>query len=129
MFDKSHLPLVHFSCGVVAGAAAAAVTQPADVIKTHMQTRLTTVTSAIRYIYLVSLSVCLLHILFTVIVLFSAGPDLLDPLDLRIYFFNCLRSGAKRSLRIFTTRSLATDLSDPISSNLAFLLLIRYVKS
>ncbi|CAH1795315.1 unnamed protein product [Owenia fusiformis] len=30
-------PWVHFSCGIVAGSFASVVTQPADVIKTHMQ--------------------------------------------------------------------------------------------
>ena len=56
---------------------------------------------------------------------FRAGPDLLDPLDAQIHFFNRLRSGTKRFLRIFTTRILVTDL---ITLNLAFLLFIRYVK-
>ena len=60
----------------------------------------------------------------------SAGPDLLDPLDPRIYFFNCLGSGAKRSFRILTPQILPGILAmDPITSNLAFLLFIRYVKS
>lgn len=31
------VPIVHFSCGVVAGCLASIVTQPADVVKTHMQ--------------------------------------------------------------------------------------------
>ena len=57
------------------------------------------------------------------------GPDMLDLLDLQTYFFNFLGSGAKRPLQIFTARILATDLSDATSSNLAFLLFIRYVKS
>ena len=30
-------PLVHFSCGILAGCLAGMVTQPADVVKTHMQ--------------------------------------------------------------------------------------------
>ena len=59
----------------------------------------------------------------------SAGPDLLDPLDPRTCFFNCLGSGAKRTLRIFTTRILAMALSDQISISLAFLFFICYVKS
>ncbi|XP_067934120.1 mitochondrial glycine transporter B-like [Watersipora subatra] len=50
-FDSSAKPLIHFTCGVMAGAMASAVTQPADVIKTHMQTRTTTVSSAVKYIY------------------------------------------------------------------------------
>lgn len=33
----SRLPLFHFSCGVTAGMMASIITQPADVIKTHMQ--------------------------------------------------------------------------------------------
>ena len=52
----------------------------------------------------------------------GAGLDLLDPLDPRTYFFICLGPGAKRILSdIYDT--------DLISSNLAFLLFIRYVKS
>lgn len=31
------MPLVNFGCGVLAGILASLVTQPADVIKTHMQ--------------------------------------------------------------------------------------------
>lgn len=31
------MPLVNFSCGIFAGILASLVTQPADVIKTHMQ--------------------------------------------------------------------------------------------
>lgn len=31
------MPLVNFSCGILAGVLASLVTQPADVIKTHMQ--------------------------------------------------------------------------------------------
>jgi solute carrier family 25 protein 38 len=30
-------PFVHFTCGCVAGSLASIATQPADVIKTHMQ--------------------------------------------------------------------------------------------
>ena len=33
----SRLPMFHFSCGVTAGMMASIITQPADVIKTHMQ--------------------------------------------------------------------------------------------
>ena len=58
----------------------------------------------------------------------SAGPDLLDLSDPRIYFFKCLGSGAKRIFRIFMTRILVTDLPDLIPSDLAFLLFIGYVK-
>ncbi|XP_006890638.1 PREDICTED: solute carrier family 25 member 38 [Elephantulus edwardii] len=35
--DAVHIPFVNFSCGVFAGILASLVTQPADVIKTHMQ--------------------------------------------------------------------------------------------
>lgn len=47
-------PLMHFSCGIVAGCAASVVTQPADVIKTHMQLQpkeFATVRTVITYIY------------------------------------------------------------------------------
>lgn len=33
----SGLPMLHFSCGVTAGMMASLITQPADVLKTHMQ--------------------------------------------------------------------------------------------
>nr|KAF6421227.1 solute carrier family 25 member 38 [Molossus molossus] len=35
--DAALIPVVHFSCGIFAGTLASLVTQPADVIKTHMQ--------------------------------------------------------------------------------------------
>lgn len=35
--DAAVMPLVNFSCGILAGILASLVTQPADVIKTHMQ--------------------------------------------------------------------------------------------
>lgn len=35
--DYSSLPTLYFACGLVAGCLASVVTQPADVIKTHMQ--------------------------------------------------------------------------------------------
>ena len=35
--SSSYSPLVNFSCGVVAGVLASLVTQPADVVKTHIQ--------------------------------------------------------------------------------------------
>ncbi|XP_072276270.1 mitochondrial glycine transporter [Pyxicephalus adspersus] len=35
--DQTFTPLVNFSCGIVAGILASISTQPADVIKTHMQ--------------------------------------------------------------------------------------------
>ena len=94
--------------------------------------------SCILTVYLFTVCILGICVLYTVLVLCvcvyytvctSAGLDLLDPLDSRTYFFNCLGFGAKRSFWIFTTRILAADLSDPISSNLAFLLSICYVKS
>lgn len=33
----SRLPMFHFCCGVTAGMMASIITQPADVLKTHMQ--------------------------------------------------------------------------------------------
>lgn len=36
-FDPALNPLVNFSCGIFAGILASLATQPADVIKTHMQ--------------------------------------------------------------------------------------------
>ena len=35
--DAALIPAVNFSCGIFAGVLASLVTQPADVIKTHMQ--------------------------------------------------------------------------------------------
>ncbi|XP_075688387.1 mitochondrial glycine transporter [Rhinoderma darwinii] len=37
IIDSTFTPLLNFSCGVVAGILASVTTQPADVIKTHMQ--------------------------------------------------------------------------------------------
>ena len=51
---------------------------------------------------------------FCICVYTSAGPDLLNPLNPRTYFFHCFASGAKRSLRIFRTRILVMDLSYPM---------------
>lgn len=53
--SSSCAPLVNFGCGVVAGVMASLVTQPADVVKTHIQispSRWST-SDAIRYIYMV----------------------------------------------------------------------------
>ncbi|XP_070579774.1 mitochondrial glycine transporter B-like [Ptychodera flava] len=36
-FSNRAIPLVHFGCGIVAGILASGLTQPADVVKTHMQ--------------------------------------------------------------------------------------------
>lgn len=38
MYDETLHPQLYFVCGLAAGSIAAVVTQPADVIKTHMQT-------------------------------------------------------------------------------------------
>ncbi|XP_061536609.1 mitochondrial glycine transporter B-like isoform X1 [Phycodurus eques] len=48
-----YMPLVNFSCGVVAGVMASLVTQPADVVKTHIQVSPShwSTTDAIRYVY------------------------------------------------------------------------------
>ncbi|CAL8333712.1 unnamed protein product [Merluccius merluccius] len=48
-----YVPLVNFGCGVVAGVLASLVTQPADVVKTHIQvsTLPFSMSQAIRYIY------------------------------------------------------------------------------
>lgn len=50
-----YTPLVNFSCGVMAGIMASLVTQPADVVKTHIQIRPShwSTGDAIRYIYTV----------------------------------------------------------------------------
>ncbi|CAL8273371.1 mitochondrial glycine transporter B isoform X1 [Gadus morhua] len=48
-----YVPLVHFGCGVVAGVLASLVTQPADVVKTHIQVSAShySTSQAIHYIY------------------------------------------------------------------------------
>ncbi|XP_053712164.1 mitochondrial glycine transporter B-like isoform X1 [Synchiropus splendidus] len=48
-----YVPLVNFSCGVVAGVLASLATQPADVLKTHIQVRPShcSTADAFRYIY------------------------------------------------------------------------------
>ncbi len=54
--DGNH-PLMHFSCGLVAGGAASIATQPADVVKTHMQLqpqKFSRVQTVVVYIYQVS---------------------------------------------------------------------------
>lgn len=35
--ESAYTPLANFSCGVAAGVLASLLTQPADVVKTHMQ--------------------------------------------------------------------------------------------
>lgn len=52
--NEPNSPFVFFSCGIVAGCLASCVTQPADVIKTHMQLRpaeFPTVTNTVMYVY------------------------------------------------------------------------------
>ncbi|XP_070770572.1 mitochondrial glycine transporter B isoform X1 [Enoplosus armatus] len=52
--SSAYAPLVNFSCGVVAGVMASLVTQPADVVKTHIQISPSqwSTADAIRYIYM-----------------------------------------------------------------------------
>ena len=47
------VPLVNFGCGVVAGVLASLVTQPADVVKTHIQVSAShySTSQAIYFIY------------------------------------------------------------------------------
>jgi len=67
-------PLVNFGCGVVAGVLASLVTQPADVVKTHIQVSVSPCSTkqAVRCIYTVRLLLrsqrylCLLLLLFCV---------------------------------------------------------------
>ncbi|XP_077462347.1 mitochondrial glycine transporter B isoform X1 [Stigmatopora argus] len=49
-----YLPLVNFSCGVVAGVLASLATQPADVVKTHIQVSPShwSTADAVHYIYM-----------------------------------------------------------------------------
>ncbi|XP_029948790.1 mitochondrial glycine transporter B-like isoform X2 [Salarias fasciatus] len=51
----AYAPLVNFGCGVVAGVMASLATQPADVVKTHIQVRPSHcgTAEAVRYIYTV----------------------------------------------------------------------------
>lgn len=48
-----YAPLVNFGCGVLAGVLASLVTQPADVVKTHIQVSASpfSTSQAIRYVY------------------------------------------------------------------------------
>ncbi|XP_029358008.1 mitochondrial glycine transporter B-like isoform X2 [Echeneis naucrates] len=52
--SSAYVPLVNFSCGVVAGVLASLVTQPADVVKTHIQVSPShwSTADAVRYIYM-----------------------------------------------------------------------------
>ncbi|XP_053181286.1 mitochondrial glycine transporter B-like isoform X2 [Scomber japonicus] len=52
--SSAYIPLVNFSAGVVAGVLASLVTQPADVVKTHIQVSPShwRTSDAIRYIYM-----------------------------------------------------------------------------
>ncbi|KAM3865115.1 mitochondrial glycine transporter B-like [Diretmus argenteus] len=51
--SSSYAPLVNFGCGMVAGVLASLVTQPADVVKTHIQVSPShwSTSDAVRYIY------------------------------------------------------------------------------
>ncbi|ESO85786.1 hypothetical protein LOTGIDRAFT_235746 [Lottia gigantea] len=47
-------PIIHFQCGLLAGMMASMVTQPADVIKTHMQlqpNKYSSIKSAVKYVF------------------------------------------------------------------------------
>ncbi|XP_035856282.1 mitochondrial glycine transporter B-like isoform X3 [Sander lucioperca] len=52
--SSPYAPLVNFSCGVVAGVMASLATQPADVVKTHIQISPShwSTRDAVRYIYM-----------------------------------------------------------------------------
>lgn len=53
-------PLANFSCGILAGLLASVITQPADVVKTHVQVNPELRTAeAIRSIYMVAVSLLL----------------------------------------------------------------------
>ncbi len=55
--QSSYAPLASFSCGVLAGVLASVVTQPADVVKTHVQVSpdvFSRTSDVIRYIYKVT---------------------------------------------------------------------------
>lgn len=59
----SKLPMLHFTCGVTAGMMASLITQPADVLKTHMQLyphRYGRLRNAVKFVYEVSDQVLLL---------------------------------------------------------------------
>ncbi|KAM4603414.1 mitochondrial glycine transporter B isoform 2-T2 [Polymixia lowei] len=51
--SSSYAPLVNFGCGMVAGVLASLVTQPADVVKTHIQVSSSHLSTAdaVRYIF------------------------------------------------------------------------------
>lgn len=54
-----YAPLANFSCGILAGVLASLVTQPADVVKTHVQVSphlYKRTADAVRYIYNVTIS-------------------------------------------------------------------------
>lgn len=54
MSSSAFAPLLNFSCGVMAGVMASLVTQPADVVKTHVQVSphlYKTTGDAVRFIY------------------------------------------------------------------------------
>lgn len=52
--DDTMTPMHHFCCGVLAGSLASVVTQPADVVKTHMQlnpVKFNRVSTAVMFVY------------------------------------------------------------------------------
>lgn len=61
--SSSYAPLGNFSCGILAGVLASLVTQPADVVKTHVQVSpdlYKRTSDAVCYIYKVKTLVALL---------------------------------------------------------------------
>lgn len=78
--SSAYSPLVNFSCGVVAGVMASLATQPADVVKTHIQIRPShwSTADAVRYIYTVRLcSVDILDCCFSIIIFFKRHEKVL----------------------------------------------------
>lgn len=54
---SAYAPLANFSCGILAGVLASLITQPADVVKTHVQVNPQLRTAeAVRYVYMVTVS-------------------------------------------------------------------------
>lgn len=65
--SSSFVPLVNFGCGVVAGILASLATQPADVIKTHMQVNpalYPRTSDAVRFVYAVSIKGQVIYLQF-----------------------------------------------------------------
>lgn len=60
MTAAPYAPLANFGCGVVAGVMASLVTQPADVVKTHIQVSPShwSTADAVRYVFKVFTHLC-----------------------------------------------------------------------